>query len=138
MTASRGKGRAPARLGAMGRQRIAVLGDGLGALSTVFDLTDQPDWVERYEISLYQQGWRLGGKCASGRDLRDGYGHRILEHGRSLFGGFYNYSFAMLRRCYETLARPEGHPNRTVWDAFTGLDAIALVDRDKNENGDTL
>jgi uncharacterized protein with NAD-binding domain and iron-sulfur cluster len=122
----------------MARQRIAVLGGGLGALSTVFHLTDQPDWVARYDITLYQQGWRLGGKCASGRDLRDGYGHRILEHGLHLFGGFYNYSFAMLRRCYETLGRPEGHPNRTVWDAFTGLDAIALMDRDKNANGDTV
>jgi uncharacterized protein with NAD-binding domain and iron-sulfur cluster len=119
----------------MAKQRLAVLGGGLGSLSTLFHLTEDPGWEEKFEITLYQQGWRLGGKCASARDLKPGYGGRVLEHGLHLFGGFYNYSFAMLRRCYDALDRPHGHPNRHVWDAFTGLDAITLMDRKVDKDG---
>jgi uncharacterized protein with NAD-binding domain and iron-sulfur cluster len=111
------------------RQRLAILGGGLGSLATAFHLTESPDWREKFDITVYQQGWRLGGKCASGRDMRPGYGSRIYEHGLHLFGGFYDYSFDLLRRCYEALERPEGHPNRRYLDAFIGLDAITLMDR---------
>lgn len=112
------------------KKRIAVLGGGVGALSAVFYLTEQKDWADKYDITVYQQGWRLGGKCASGRDMRPGYGHRIYEHGLHIFAGFYDQSFDLLRRAYEVIDRPEGHPNRTVWDAFTPEDQIALVDND--------
>ena len=44
-----------------------MLGGGIGSLSTVFSLTQQPDWAERYSITVYQLGWRLGGKAASGQ-----------------------------------------------------------------------
>jgi uncharacterized protein with NAD-binding domain and iron-sulfur cluster len=120
----------------MAKQRVVVLGGGLGSLATLFHLTESPDWREQFDVTLYQQGWRLGGKCASGRDLSPQYGSRILEHGLHLFAGFYNYSFAMLRRCYEALDRPQGHPNRRVWDAFIGLDAITLMDRVVSPDGD--
>jgi uncharacterized protein with NAD-binding domain and iron-sulfur cluster len=122
----------------MRKQRLAVLGGGLGSLSSLFHLTERPGWEEKFEITLYQQGWRLGGKCASARDRRSGHGARILEHGLHLFGGFYNYSFAMLRRCYEALDRPHGHPNRHVWDAFTGVDAITLMDRKIDADGSVV
>ena len=112
------------------RQRIVVLGGGLGGLSAAFYITEQPGWAERYEITVYQQGWRLGGKCASGHDMREGYANRIYEHGLHIFGGFYYQSFDLLRRAYVALERPEGHPNRTVWDSFTPQDTVGLVDRD--------
>lgn len=110
------------------KQQIAVLGGGLGSLSAAFYLTEQEGWADKYEITVYQQGWRLGGKCASGHDMRPGYGHRIYEHGLHIFGGFYYYAFDLLRRAYKALARPEGHPNQDVWDAFTPEDGVALVD----------
>ena len=115
--------------------RVAILGGGLGALSTAFQLTSSPDWREKYDVTVYQQGWRLGGKCASGRDPRPGYGSRIYEHGLHLFGGFYDYSFSLLRRCYDELGRPEGHPNRRYRDAFVGLDQITLMDRVATRDG---
>jgi uncharacterized protein with NAD-binding domain and iron-sulfur cluster len=111
------------------KQRIAVLGGGIGALSAAFYLTEEPGWAEKYEITVYQQGWRLGGKCASGHDMREGYGHRIYEHGLHIFGGFYYQAFDLLRRAYAALERPDGHPNQDVWDAFTGEDTVTLVDR---------
>lgn len=112
-----------------GKQRIAVLGGGVAALSAAFYLTEQPGWSDRYEITVYQQGWRLGGKCASGHDLRPGYGHRIYEHGLHIFAGFYDQAFDLLRRAYAALDRPEDHPNRSVWDAFTPEDTITLLDK---------
>ena len=110
------------------REKIAVLGGGVGALATAFYLTEQPRAAERYDITVYQQGWRLGGKCASGHDMRPGYGDRIYEHGLHIFAGFYDQAFDLLRRAYETLDRPADHPNRTVWDAFSPEDTITLLD----------
>ncbi|MBV8683399.1 MAG: NAD(P)-binding protein [Caulobacteraceae bacterium] len=114
-----------------GKQKIAVLGGGVGALTAAFYLTEEPGWEDRYEITVYQQGWRLGGKCASGHDMRPGYGHRIYEHGLHIFAGFYDQAFHMLNRAYEALERPDNHPNKTVWDAFTPQDTIAIVDPDQ-------
>jgi uncharacterized protein with NAD-binding domain and iron-sulfur cluster len=118
-----------------GKKKIAVLGGGIGALSTVFHLTEEVDWVERYDITVYQPGWRLGGKCASGRDMRPGYGNRIYEHGLHLFAGFYHHAFDLMTRAYAALDRPQGHPNRTVWDAFTGLDEVTLLEAHKAPDG---
>ncbi len=111
------------------KQKIAVLGGGMGALSAAFYITEQPGWSDKYEMTVYQQGWRLGGKCASGRDMRPGYGHRIYEHGLHLFAGFYNQSFDLMRRAYAEIDRPANHPNQSVWDAFSPQDMITLVDR---------
>ena len=109
------------------KERIAVLGGGVAALSAAFYLTEQPDWQDKYEITVYQQGWRLGGKCASGHDMRPGYGHRIYEHGLHIFAGWYDQAFNLLRLAYEAIGRPPEHPNSTVWEAFTSEDTITLM-----------
>jgi len=44
-----------------------VLGGGTGALSAAWGLTSLPNWRDDYDITVYQMGWRLGGKGASGR-----------------------------------------------------------------------
>jgi uncharacterized protein with NAD-binding domain and iron-sulfur cluster len=120
------------------KQRIAVLGGGLGSLSAAFYLTEQEGWADKYEITVYQQGWRLGGKCASGHDMREGYGLRIYEHGLHIFAGFYYQAFDLLRRAYAAIDRPDGHPNREVWDAFTPEDGVALVDNSEYAGEDRI
>lgn len=45
-------------------QKIAILGGGIGALATAAELTNDPDWQRNYDITIYQMGWRLGGKGA--------------------------------------------------------------------------
>lgn len=117
------------------RKKIAVLGGGIGALSAAFDLTNAAGWSDEYDITIYQPGWRLGGKCASGRDMRPEFGSRIYEHGLHLFAGFYHHSFQLLTRAYEELQRPENHPNRTVWDAFTGLDTFTVMHQHPQPDG---
>ena len=80
-------------------QKIAVLGGGIGSLSAVLEITSDPDWKQKYDITVYQMGWRLGGKGASGRNrnMHD----RIEEHGIHLWMGFYENAFRAIRKVYE-------------------------------------
>ena len=90
------------------KKKITILGGGLGALSTALELTNNPDWQSQIDsITVYQMGWRLGGKCATGRGT-DG---RIEEHGIHLFGGGYYNALDAVSRVYEALANShEGWP----------------------------
>jgi len=95
-------------------QKIAILGGGIAALTTAFELTSQPDWQSRFDITLYQMGWRLGGKCATGR----GPNGRIQEHGIHGFLGCYYNALPMMRACYQALGRRPGEPLATFEEAF--------------------
>jgi uncharacterized protein with NAD-binding domain and iron-sulfur cluster len=109
-----------------GRKKIAILGGGAGALAAAFGLTEAPDWQQRCEITVYQVGWRLGGKGASGRNA--GCHQRIEEHGLHVWAGFYENAFRLMRACYERLGRPAGAPLATVWDAFKPQTNITLTE----------
>jgi uncharacterized protein with NAD-binding domain and iron-sulfur cluster len=106
------------------RKTIAILGGGLGGLSAAFELTGRHRWYEQYRIDIYQKGWRLGGKGASGR----GPNGRVEEHGLHCFWGFYDNAFRMLRTCYSEIGRTSG-PLRTVDDAFHRLNTVYFIDR---------
>jgi uncharacterized protein with NAD-binding domain and iron-sulfur cluster len=95
-------------------QRIAILGGGIAALTTAFELTSQPGWQDRFDVTMYQLGWRLGGKCATGRGPND----RIQEHGIHGFLGSYYNALPMMRECYDALGRPPGAPLATFEEAF--------------------
>jgi uncharacterized protein with NAD-binding domain and iron-sulfur cluster len=108
-------------------QKIAVLGGGAGSLAAAFYLSAQPGWRERYEITVYQQGWRLGGKGASGRNAA--LDQRIEEHGLHIWFGFYANAFAMIRSVYEELGRPSDAP-LARWDqAFQPHDYVVLAEQ---------
>ncbi|MCB2205100.1 NAD(P)-binding protein [bacterium] len=81
------------------KKRVAVLGGGLGALTAAFALTspENPD-AHKYEVTVYQLGWRLGGKGASGRN--QAIADRIEEHGLHVWMGFYENAFAVMREAY--------------------------------------
>src|ERR1019366_8960656 len=110
-----------------GRKKIAILGGGVGAMATALQLTSEPDWQSRYDITVYQLGWRLGGKGASGR----GDHCRIEEHGLHIWMGFYENAFRITRQVYEQnqVNRPPGSPLREWTEAFHRHDFIALMDR---------
>jgi uncharacterized protein with NAD-binding domain and iron-sulfur cluster len=110
------------------RRKVAVLGGGLGALSAAYELTDQPDAPDTYDITVYQVGWRLGGKAASGRNLRKGFGKRIEEHGIHVFFGCYENAFYLLRRCYSALHRPADAPLNDWQDSFLPRDAVVWAE----------
>jgi uncharacterized protein with NAD-binding domain and iron-sulfur cluster len=108
-------------------EKIAILGGGLGSLAAAFELTNLPDHAERFDITLYQVGHRLGGKGASGRNAARE--QRIEEHGLHIFLGFYWNAFAVLRQCYEELGRPKGAPLATLEDAFKPQNFIYLAEQ---------
>ncbi len=109
------------------REKVAVLGGGPAAIAAAFELTATPELRDRFEVTVHQLGWRLGGKCASGRNLEQG--GRIEEHGLHVWFGFYDNAFSAMRAAYEELARPAGHPLATLEDAFEGCDELVLYDR---------
>lgn len=110
------------------KPKVVILGGGIGALSTAFELTDQPDWRDRFEsITVYQMGWRLGGKGASGRNPQSG--QRIEEHGLHVWPGFYENAFQVMRRCYDELDRPATSPLARWDDAFKPHHFIVVTEQ---------
>ena len=112
-------------------QKVAILGGGLGALSAAYWLTESPNWQQRYQITVYQQGWRLGGKGASGRNMRHGYGRRIEEHGLHLWFGSYENAFRMYRQILGQLNALPHPPVKTysTWrQAFRPHSMVVLGD----------
>lgn len=83
------------------KKRVMVLGGGPSALAAAYYLARQRD---RFEVELYTLGWRLGGKCAAGRnpDAAD----RIEEHGLHAFVGFYENAFRTMRDVYTDAGLP--------------------------------
>ena len=105
-------------------QKVAVLGGGASSLTTALRLTDEPNWQEKYDITIYQMGWRLGGKGASGRNPE--IANRIEEHGLHLWFGFYDNAFDVMQKCYAEMNRPAGSPLATWQDAFKPCDLVVL------------
>ncbi len=107
------------------RRRITILGGGVGAITAAWALTEAPDWRDHLDITVYQLGWRLGGKGASGRNAA--HGQRIEEHGLHIWLGWYDNAFAIMRKCYETLARPAHAPLATFEHAFKPHDHVGVA-----------
>ncbi len=114
--------------------RVVILGGGMAGLTTALELS-KPGWDEHFDaITLYQQGWRLGGKGASGRGEHD----RIQEHGLHIWLGFYFNAFHLLRRCHEELDWRERECDEPRWPlafrsmhaSFRACDSVTISDDD--------
>jgi uncharacterized protein with NAD-binding domain and iron-sulfur cluster len=105
------------------RIKVAVLGGGAAGLTAAFELT-RPEHRDRYEVTVYQLGWRLGGKGASGRNMEWGHGARIEEHGLHLWFGFYRNAFRLMRDVYAELRRPAHAPLATIDQAFSACNHV--------------
>lgn len=120
------------------KKRVAILGGGQAALTTALQLTDPrnpaaPDT----EVTIYQLGWRLGGKGATGRPVDPGAGEnghgaigrpaRILEHGLHQWYGWYENAFRQIRDVYGEL-EPQTGPPWTFESAFTTSNVMYLVE----------
>ncbi len=110
------------------RGRVAILGGGMAGLAAAWRLSE-PGWQQRFDsITVYQRGWRLGGKGASSRGVHG----RIEEHGLHIWLGSYENAFALLRECYAELDRPRTDPQAPVqrWtDALIPADNLGLAER---------
>ena len=83
--------------------KVAVIGGGCASIAAAFELTQPehklPNGRPKYAVTVYQMGWRLGGKAASGRGPKG----RIEEHGLHVWLGFYENAFRLMRACYQEL-----------------------------------
>ena len=113
-----------------GKIKVAILGGGMGAMSAALALTEIDPTGEKYEITVHQLGWRLGGKTASGRNPE--YGQRIEEHGLHIWSGAYNNAFTLMRLTFKALNRPPSDPLATIGDAFKRQNQFFLTS-DEND-----
>ena len=111
----------------MAKRQIAILGGGMAALTAAFEITDAAGWQDEFEVTVYQLGWRLGGKGASGRNAE--HADRIEEHGLHILLGFYDNAFRVLKACYDELGRPPGAPLATWQDAFKPHSYVVLMEQ---------
>ncbi len=110
----------------MAKQKVAILGGGVSALAAAYAMTSTQELRDTYDVTLYQLGWRLGGKGASGRNPDDH--QRIEEHGLHIWFGFYENAFREMKKAYEDLGREEG-PIRTWKDAFHPHSYVVLEEK---------
>lgn len=110
------------------RTKVAILGGGVGAMSTAFELTNPLNpRHEEYDVTVYQMGWRLGGKGASGRAAD--HCERIEEHGLHIWFGSYDNAFRLMRQCYAELGRAPDAPLASIDTAFRPHSFIVLEER---------
>jgi uncharacterized protein with NAD-binding domain and iron-sulfur cluster len=103
---------------------VAIIGGGCASIAAAFELT-RPEHEGRYHVTLYQLGWRLGGKGASGRGPAD----RIEEHGLHVWLGSYDNAFRLLRECYDELSRDGKGRRFADWqDAFFADSHVGMAD----------
>lgn len=106
--------------------KVAIVGGGCAALSAAMELS-HPKQGGRYDITVYQIGWRLGGKGASSR----GRSGRIEEHGLHLWLGFYENAFKHMRECYAELTRdPTTCPIASFEQAFFADPVVSVAEND--------
>ncbi len=113
-------------------KRIVILGGGAAGIAAAWRLSD-PALRDRIEsITVYQRGWRLGGKGASSRGVHG----RIEEHGLHVWLGYYDNAFRMIREIYEEVDFEPESPIQTWWDpnrpsksAFAPASTIGLEER---------
>jgi uncharacterized protein with NAD-binding domain and iron-sulfur cluster len=105
--------------------KVAILGGGMAGLAAAWALS-APD-RSPVEVTVYQRGWRLGGKGASSRGVHG----RIEEHGLHVWLGYYDNAFRLMREVYEELDRPRTDPHSPIlgWrDAFVPASLVGLGD----------
>jgi uncharacterized protein with NAD-binding domain and iron-sulfur cluster len=83
------------------KRKVAILGAGPAGLAAAFALTRTAELRARYAVTIYQMGWRAGGKSATGRAMDKGW--RIEQNGSHYLFGCYGNSFALVRQAYEVL-----------------------------------
>ena len=82
-------------------KKVVVVGGGVSGMVAAMALTE-PELAGKFDVTVYQMGWRLGGKGASGRSTTEA--SRIEEHGLHIWFGFYDNAFTWMGRCYQELA----------------------------------
>jgi uncharacterized protein with NAD-binding domain and iron-sulfur cluster len=107
------------------KKKIAILGGGVGAMACALELLNQaPD---KFDVTVYQVGWRLGGKGASGRNSALGY--RIEEHGPHLWFGCYANAFRLMQLAYKNANYNGTDLRQKFSESFIGRSHFTLAEK---------
>ena len=115
-----------------GVTKVAVLGGGAGGLSTALALTATPELRRQFQVEVYQRGWRLGGKAASGykRFGTNNSSAHAEDNGLQYWFGCYQDTLRLLQSVYEELGRSSGRSRLAFEDVVRPLEHLVLWDRD--------
>lgn len=91
-------------------KKITILGGGLAGLAAAYVLS------EDHEVTVYQMGWRLGGKATSGRSPERA--DRIEEVGLHIMQGWYTNLFDIMKEVYAIRSEKGLDPNSPLQDVF--------------------
>src|SRR4051794_26527252 len=86
-----------------------------------------PECRDRFDVTVFERQWALGGKGASTRGVHE----RIEEHGLHVWLGYYDNAFRLMREVYDELDDPES-PIGSWRDAFVPAGRVGVEDL---ENG---
>lgn len=114
------------------KTKVAILGGGPGGMAAAFWLTATPELRNQFDVTVHTLGWRLGGKCASGRN--QDLGSRIEEHGLHVLMGCYRDAFTLIRACYAEWQPAAGSPITEWTQAFTPEWSAAAQEYDSTTN----
>ncbi len=115
------------------KKKVVILGSGMSSLTAAYELSSYENWQDHYEITIYQMGWRLGGKTATGR----GPNERIQEHGIHIAQGWYENAFRLIQDSYKECEKHNLMPNSPFksWeDGFDREDTTLLTHFDPKTN----
>ena len=110
------------------RTRVAIIGGGPGGIATAFWLTSTQALQDRFAVTLWTRGWRLGGKGATGRNAAEH--DRIEEHGLHLWLGFYEDSFRTMNEAFGALGPDVTGTFKSVEQAFSPVYQATFMQRD--------
>lgn len=105
------------------KKKVAILGAGPAGLAAAFGLSATPELRDTYEVTVYQMGWRAGGKCSSGRE---GEENRVDQNGTHYLFGCYDNTLDMARVAYAELAEAKNKDFGTYKSSLLPRDLLAL------------
>ena len=96
------------------KRKVAIIGAGPSGLAAAIGLSG-PEVRHRFEVHVYQLGWRAGGKASTGRNADKC--NRVEQNGSHYLFGCYHNSFAVVRQAFKELGPDAGFG--TLTDNFT-------------------
>ena len=111
---------------ARAKTRVAILGGGPGGLATAWALSRTAALRDRYEVTLYTLGFRLGGKVATSQ--AKSRHARFESHGPHTWSGFYENSFTIARDVLAASAARRGTSPPPLESVFRKCSYAAVHD----------
>jgi len=105
------------------KKRVLVLGGGPAGLASALALSRTEALRAEFEVTVIEPGWRLGGKCRSGRE---GPMNRLDQNGTHYLFGAYDNCFDVAREVFAELARLEEPRFGTFQSNFIPRSLLAM------------